>query len=132
MSSFIVWKSIEDTTQRVNPNVNYGLGWQWCANIGSPTVSSGEGNVNLLQYSCLENAMDGGAWWAAVDGIAELDMAEWLRFLSFYSSFWRRKWQPTPVFLPGESHGRRRLAGCSLCGCKELDTTKQLTHTHIL
>ena len=49
---------------------------------------------------------------------------------SFYSSFWRRKWQPTPVFLPGESHGRKGLVGYSLWGCKELDMTKQLTHTH--
>jgi len=53
-----------------------------------------------------------------------------LHFLSFYSSFWRRKWQPTPVFLPGESHGQGGLVGCSLWGCKESDTTKQLTHTH--
>ena len=51
--------------------------------------------------------------------------------LSFYSSFWRRKWQPTPVFLPGESHGQRGLIGYSLWGRKESDMTKQLTHTHI-
>ena len=31
----------------------------------------GEGNGNPLQYSCLENPMDGGAWWAAVHGVAE-------------------------------------------------------------
>jgi len=31
------------------------------------------------------------------------------------------KWQPTPVFLPGESHGQRSLAGCSLWSCKESD-----------
>ena len=31
---------------------------------------------------------------------------------------WRRKWQPTPVFLPGESHGQRSLAGYSPWGCK--------------
>ena len=36
---------------------------------------------------------------------------------------WRRKWQPTPVFLPGEFHGRRSLAGYSPWGCKEPDTT---------
>ena len=40
---------------------------------------------------------------------------------------WRRKWQSTPVFLPGKSHGWRSLAGYSAWGCKELDTTKQLT-----
>ena len=37
---------------------------------------------------------------------------------------WRRKWQPTPVFLPGESHGHGSLAGCSLWGCKESETTR--------
>ena len=36
--------------------------------------------------------------------------------------FWRRKWQPTPVFLPGESHWQRSLMGCSPRGCKESDT----------
>ena len=40
---------------------------------------------------------------------------------------WRRKWQPTPVFLPGESHGQRSPAGYSLWGRNELDTTEQLT-----
>ena len=35
---------------------------------------------------------------------------------------WKRKWQPTPVFLPGESHGQRSLAGYSPGGLKELDT----------
>ena len=37
---------------------------------------------------------------------------------------WRRKWQPTPVFLPGESQGRRSLVSCSPWGHTELDTTK--------
>ena len=37
---------------------------------------------------------------------------------------WRRKWQPTPVFLPGESHGQRSLAGYSPQGHKESDTTE--------
>ena len=36
---------------------------------------------------------------------------------------WRRKWHPTPVFLPGESHRRRSLVGCSPRGHKESDTT---------
>ena len=46
---------------------------------------------------------------------------------------WRRKWQPTPVFLPGESHGQRSLAGYSPWGHKESDTAEQVsvrTHTH--
>ena len=44
---------------------------------------------------------------------------------------WRRAWQPTPVFLPGESHGQRSLAGYSLWGCKKLNTTEAInTHRH--
>ena len=40
---------------------------------------------------------------------------------------WSRKLQPTPVFLPGESHGQRSLVGYSLWVRKESDTTEQLT-----
>ena len=37
---------------------------------------------------------------------------------------WKRAWQPTPVFLPGKSHGQRSLAGYSLWSSKESDTTE--------
>ena len=37
---------------------------------------------------------------------------------------WRRAWQPTPVFLPGESQGRGSLVGCRLWGSTESDTTE--------
>ena len=42
---------------------------------------------------------------------------------------WRRECQPTPVFLPGESHGQKSLEDYSPWGHKELDTTELLTHT---
>ena len=42
---------------------------------------------------------------------------------------WRRQWHPTPVLLPGKSHGRRSLVGCSPWGGEESDTTEQL-HFH--
>ena len=41
---------------------------------------------------------------------------------------WRRKWQPTPVFLPGESHGERSLVACSPWGHKELNRTEVTAH----
>ena len=42
----------------------------------------------------------------------------------FMFMHWRRKWQPTPVFFPGESQGRGSLVGCCLGGRTELDTTE--------
>ena len=45
-------------------------------------------------------------------------------------SSWRRKWQPTPVLLPGESHGQRSLADYCLWGPKESDRTERLNHHH--
>ena len=50
--------------------------------------------------------------------------APWVRKIP-----WRRAWQPTPVFLPGESHWQRSLAGYSPWGCKDLDTTERLKHS---
>ena len=47
----------------------------------------------------------------------------------FIKQIWRRKWQPTPVLLPGKSHGWKSLVGYSLWGRKESDTTERL-HLH--
>ena len=50
---------------------------------------------------------------------------DWETSLSFFTfTHWRRKWQPTPVVLPGESQGRRSLVGCRLWGHIESDTTE--------
>ena len=47
---------------------------------------------------------------------------DWVTSLSLFTFMhWRRKWQPTPVFLPGESQGRGSLVGCHLWGCTESD-----------
>ena len=49
----------------------------------------------------------------------------WATSLSLFTFMhWRRKWQPTPVFLPGESQGQGSLVGCRLWGHTESDTTK--------
>ena len=44
---------------------------------------------------------------------------------------WRRAWQPTPVFLPGESHGQRSLVGYSPKGHKESDMTEETEHVRM-
>ena len=86
------------------------------------TFFDGEGNGTPLQYSCLENPMDRGAWKAAVHGVAEGRTQ--LSNFTFTFMHQRRKWQPTSVFLPGESQGWGSLVGCRLWGHTELDMTE--------
>ena len=68
--------------------------------------------------------MDGGVWKAVVHGVAEgrTGLSDFTSLFTFMH--WRRKWQATPVFLPGESQGRGCLVGCHLRGRTELDTTE--------
>ena len=60
-------------------------------------------------------------------------LIDWLSILLRCNGFSRiqrrRQWHPTPVLLPGKSHGRRSLVGCSPWVCQESDTTKRL-HFH--
>ena len=49
--------------------------------------------------------------------------------VGFVYGMWRRQWHPTPVLLPGKSHGWRSLVGCNPCGLEESDTTEWL-HFH--
>ena len=66
--------------------------------------------------------MDGGAWKAAVHGVAKTRLSDFP--FTFTFMHWRRKWQPTPVFLPGESQGQRSLVSCHLWGHTESDMTE--------
>ena len=56
------------------------------------------------------------------ENLPTMQFSPWVRKIP-----WRTAWQPTAVFLPGEFHGQRSLAGYSLWGCKESDMTEQLT-----
>ena len=52
---------------------------------------------------------------------------DWVTLLSLFTFMhWRRKWQPTPVLLPGESQGQRSLVGCCLWGRTVSDTTEAI------
>ena len=55
----------------------------------------------------------------------------WVRSLGWEDPL-EKEMEPTPVLLPGESHGRRSLGGCSPRGHKESDTTERLTQVHVL
>ena len=69
--------------------------------------------------------MDGGAWWAAVHGVAEgrTRLSDLLHF-HFHFHALQKEMATPPVFLPGESQGRRGLLGCRLWGRTESDTTE--------
>ena len=66
--------------------------------------------------------MDVEAWWAAVYGVAKSQTR--LSNFPFTFMHWSSKWQPTPVFLPGESQGWGSLVGCHLWGHTESDTAE--------
>ena len=64
-----------------------------------------------LKFSAL--GLPGGSTVKNPPAMQETDFDPWVG-----KSHWRRKWQPTPIFLPGKFHGQRRLAGYSPWGCK--------------
>ena len=72
--------------------------------------------------------MGGGAWWAAVHGVAGSRTR--LSDFTITFRFHARKWQPTPVFLPGESPGHQSLVGCRLWGYTESDMTEATWQQH--
>ena len=81
----------------------------------------GEETCNPLQSSCLKNPVKRSLVGCCPQGHTESDTTEATQHACMYQ---RRKWQPTPVFLPGESHGQRSLEGYSPQGRKESDTTE--------
>ena len=88
------------------------------------SLFSREGNGNPLQYSCLENPMDGGAGRLQFMGSLRVRHNRATSLSLFTFMHWRRKWQPTPALLHGEFQGWGSLVGCRLWGCTELDMTE--------
>ena len=70
--------------------------------------------------------MEGGAWWAAVHGVAESQARLSDFTFPFHFHALEKERQPTPVFLPGEYQGRGSLVGCHLWGRTESDTTEAI------
>ena len=84
----------------------------------------GEGNDTPLQYSCLENPMDGGAWKATVHGVAEgrTRLSDFTFTFHFYAL--EKEMTTHSSVLPGESQEWGSLVGCHLWGHTESDTTE--------
>ena len=170
INRFSSWKSSSITPGTLESHSAFSS-----VGMGSPKLRGSNLRFQRRQWHptpvlfCLENPMDGGAWWAAVHGVAksqtwlsdfpftfhfhtlEKEMAthssvlawripgmgepgglpsmrmhrvghDWVTSLSLFTFMhWRRKWQLTPVFLPGESQGWGSLVGCHLWGHTESD-----------
>ena len=83
-----------------------------------------EGNGSPLQYSCLENPMDGGARQAAVHGVTKSRTGLSDFTFTFHFHALEKEMATHLVFLPGESQGRGSLVGCRLWGRRESDTSE--------
>ena len=86
--------------------------------------TGGEGNGTPLQYSCLENPWTEEPGRLQSMGSLRVGHNRATSLSLFTFMHWRRKWQPTPVFLPGESQRRGSLVGCCLWGHTESDMTE--------
>ena len=86
--------------------------------------SLGEGNGTPLQYSCLENPLDGEAWWAAVHEAAKSRTRLSNFTFTFHFHALEKEMATHSSVLAGESQGRGSLVGCRLWGHTELDTTE--------
>ena len=103
-----------------NPHANAGHTGSTPGSGRSP----GEGNSNLLQYSSVASL-----WVRQLSVRLQCGRAGFNPWVGKIP--WRRKWQPTPVLLPGESHGGRSLIGYSPWGRKDWDTTERLHFTSL-
>ena len=120
----LMWRvdSLEKTLMLGGIGGRRRRGWQRMRWLDGTTDSM---DVNLSELR--ELVMDREAWRAVIHGVAK----NWTR-LSDWTELkeraWRRKWQPTPVFLPGEYHAQKSLVSYNPRSCKESDTSEWLTH----
>ena len=100
-----------------------------CINIYRSIQYTGEGNGNPLQYSCLQNSMDGGAWQATVHGVAKSQTR--LSDFTFFLQFLLENEMAThSSVLAWRIPMDRGAWWATVYGAAELDTTKQRTYIH--
>ena len=87
-------------------------------------IMFGEGNGTPLQYSCLENPMDGGAWWATVHGVAKSRTRLSDFTLTFHFHALEKEMATHSIVLVWRIPGTGSLVGCHLWGRTESDTTE--------
>ena len=94
------------------------------ANTQGYVIRVGEGNGKPLQYSCLENPMDGGAWWAAFHGVATSRSRLSDFTFTFHFHAIEKEMATHSSVLAWRIPGTGSLVGCCLRGLTESDTTE--------
>ena len=92
--------------------------------MATPSHRSGEGDGTPLQYSCLENPRDGGAWWAAVHGVAKSQTQLSDFTFTFHFHALEKEMATHSSVLAWGIPGTGSLVGCRLWGLTESDTTE--------
>ena len=89
-----------------------------------PRIQYGEGNGTQLQYSCLENPMGGGTWWAAVHGVSNSQTRLSDFTFAFHFHALKKEMETHSSVLAWRFPGTGESGGFHLWGCTESDTTE--------
>ena len=95
-----------------------------CLLLKDPNSIIGEGNGTPLQYSCLETPMDGGAWWAAVHGVAKSQTQQSDFIFTFHFHALEKEMSTHSSVLAWRIPGTGEPDGLPSWGCTESDTTE--------
>ena len=119
-SHFIILSFLYSLVKRLT-NSTYYVSSVYCVLRHSVGEGNGTPNSSTVAWKIPRTEEPGG-----LQSMGSLRVGhDWATSLSLFTFMhWRRKWQPTPVFLPGESQGRGSLVGCHLWGRTELDATE--------
>ena len=105
----------------MHTTINFALGKK----KESPVEVGWEGCSRKRRYMLLIADFGHSRWHSAKEFTCQCRRHERCKFYPWVREIpWRRKWQPTPVFLPGNSHEQRSLVGYSVWGLEESDTTE--------
>ena len=125
-SSNLAWKIPRmDEPGRQQSMGSLRVGHDWATSLSLFTFMHWRRKWQPTPVFLPENPRDGGAWWAAIYGVAQ----SWTQLKRLSSSSIQLNGNLLQNFWPGKSHGQRSLEGYSPQGCKELDTTEWL-HFH--
>ena len=121
-SSFYILKMKAEVIFDLNPFFLHNIN-AWFYKFHPSSTAFGEGNGTPLQYSCLENPMDGGAWWTAVHGVIKSQTQLRGFTFTFHSHALEKEMAAHSSVLAWRIPGTGSLVGHPW-GCTELDTTE--------